>query len=131
MKLIIFLILLVPLPAAAQNSEKPSVPRYNPAAESVYKGTVADVRDRQCPVSGGIGSHIIMKLEDGNIIEVHLATTEFTKMIEMNLSKGDAVEVTGWKTEFQGAETIFAREVKHDNDTYFFRAKDGLPAWMF
>ncbi len=132
MKLIlILLILLIPLTAAAQNSEKPSVPRYNAAAESVYKGTVADVRDRQCPVSGGIGSHIIMKLENGNIIEVHLATTEFTKMIEMNLTKGDAVEVTGWKTEFQGVETIFAREVKHGNDTYVFRAKDGLPAWVF
>jgi TusA-related sulfurtransferase len=131
MKLIAFFFFFFSLCAMAQDSAKPTVPHYNAAAESVYKGTVTDVRDRQCPVSGGIGAHIIMKLENGNSIEVHLATTEFTKMIEMNLGKGDAVEVTGWKTEFQGAETIFAREVKHGNDTYVFRAKDGLPAWVF
>lgn len=132
MKVIIwFLLLAFSFSATAQKLDKPTIPRYNAAAESVYAGTVADVRDHQCPVSGGVGTHIILKLEGGNTIEVHLATTEFTKMIEMNLRKGDAVEVTGWKTEFQGVQTIFAREVKHGNDTYIFRAKDGLPAWVF
>jgi DNA/RNA endonuclease YhcR with UshA esterase domain len=72
-----------------------------------------------------------MKLENGNTIEVHLATTEFTKMIEMNLQKGDPIEVTGWKTEFQGVQTIFAREVKYRNDTYVFRSRDGMPAWVY
>lgn len=33
--------------------------------------------------------------------------------------------------EFQGVQTIFAREVKYGNDTYVFRAKDGLPAWIY
>lgn len=129
--MILLLLALVSVAATAQNSQKPAVPRYNPAAEAVYKGTVAELRNRQCPVSGGVGTHIIMRLEDGSNIEVHLATTEFTKMVELNLRKGDAVEVTGWKTEFEGAQTILAREVKHGNDTYVFRAKDGLPAWVY
>jgi DNA/RNA endonuclease YhcR with UshA esterase domain len=129
--MILLLLALVSVAATAQNSQKPAVPRYNPAAEAVYKGTVAELRNRQCPVSGGVGTHIIMRLEDGSNIEVHLATTEFTKMVELNLRKGDAVEVTGWKTEFEGVQTILAREVKHGNDTYVFRAKDGLPAWVY
>jgi TusA-related sulfurtransferase len=107
------------------------VPKYNAAAEAVYKGEVVDMRDRQCPVSGGMGSHIILKLEDGSTIEVHLATAEFTRMVEMNVHKGDTVEITGWKTEFEGVQTIFAREVKKGNETYTFRAKDGTPAWMY
>jgi len=115
----------------AQSAPKPTVPKYNPAAEAIYKGTVADVRNRQCPVSGGLGTHIMMKLENGNTIEVHLATTEFTKLTEMNLQKGEAIEVTGWKTEFQGVQTIFAREVKSGNQTWVFRAKDGMPAWIY
>jgi hypothetical protein len=118
------------LPLFAQNAGKPAVPKYNRAAEAVYQGTVIEVRDRQCPVSGGMGSHIIMKL-DGNPIEVHLATTAFTKMMEMNLQTGDSIQVTGWKTEFEGVQTIFAREVKYGNDTYVFRTKDGAPAWIF
>jgi hypothetical protein len=117
------------LPVVAQNNSKPKPPKYNPAAEAVYKGTVVDLRDRECPVSGGMGAHIILNL-DGKEIEVHLATVSFTKMIEMDVKKGDSVEVTGWKTEFEGVETIFAREVRHGNEVYVFRSKDGTPAWM-
>jgi TusA-related sulfurtransferase len=132
MKLLIAIILVgLALPVFASNGVKKNVPKYNPAAEAVYKGTVQDLRDRECPVSGGMGSHIIMKLEDGSTIEVHLATTEFTKMEEFNLRKGDTIEVTGWKTEFEGVQTIFAREVKRGNDTFVFRTKDGTPAWMY
>jgi DNA/RNA endonuclease YhcR with UshA esterase domain len=129
MKLLIGIFLLaLAMPALPQDAPKKSVPKYNPAAEAVYKGTVADVRDRQCPVSGGVGSHIIMQLGSGTI-EVHLATTEFTKITELNLHKGDQIEVTGWKTEFEGVQTIFAREVRHGQDVYVFRAKDGAPVW--
>jgi hypothetical protein len=132
MKLLVLMALLATaLLSVAQRAPKPTVPKYNPAAEAVYKGTVADVRDRQCPVSGGVGTHIIMKLENGNTIEVHLATTEFTKLTEINLQKGEAIEVTGWRTEFEGVQTIFAREVKSGNQTWVFRAKDGIPAWMY
>jgi DNA/RNA endonuclease YhcR with UshA esterase domain len=129
MRLLIGIFLLaLAMPAFPQNMPKPSVPRYNPAAEAVYKGTVADVRNRQCPVSGGMGSHIILQLGNSTI-EVHLATTEFTKMAELNLRKGDQIEVTGWKTEFEGVQTIFAREVRHGQDVFVFRDKSGVPAW--
>jgi TusA-related sulfurtransferase len=124
-------LLAVMLPLFAQTAQKPALPKYNPAAEAVYNGTVSDVRDRQCPVSGGLGTHIIMKLESGSTIEVHLATSEFTKTVEMNLQKGSQIEVTGWKTEFEGVQTIFAREVKTRNETYVFRGKDGTPAWIY
>ena len=129
--LVLILIIGMATLALGQRTQKPAVPKYNPAAEAIYKGIVADVRERQCPVSGGVGTHLMMNLEGGATIEVHLATTEFTKMVEMNLKKGDSIEVTGWKTEFEGVETIFARQVKHGTDTYVFRAKDGMPAWIF
>ena len=120
--------------AVAQDAPKAAtkkVPKYNPAAEAVYKGTVDDLRDRQCPVSGGMGAHIMLKMANDEVIEVHLATTSFTKLVEMNLKKGDSIEVTGWKTEFEGVQTIFARIVKHGDETYTFRAKDGAPAWIY
>ena len=130
MRLLIWILVLGLSTVAVAQNQKKNVPKYNPAAEAVYKGTIDDLRDRQCPVSGGVGSHIILKLKDGNTIEVHLATVEFTKMVEMNLQKGDEIEVTGWKTEFEGVETIFARQIKHGQDTFTFRSKDGTPAWM-
>jgi DNA/RNA endonuclease YhcR with UshA esterase domain len=131
MKLLTLILLLgVRGTAIAETAPKKNVPKYNAAAEAVYKGTVLDLRDRDCPVSGGMGAHIILKLDGGTEIEVHLSTTSFTKMVEMNLQKGDQIEVTGWKTEFDGVQTIFAREIKHGNDVFVFRSKDGTPAWM-
>ena len=134
MRLLIAIFVLA-MAAFAQTAPKPNpspkVPKYNAAAEAVYKGTVDELRDRQCPVSGGMGSHIMLKLESGEVIEVHLATTKFIKLVDMNLQKGDSIEVTGWKTEFEGVQTIFARLVKHGDETYMFRDKDGKPAWIY
>jgi hypothetical protein len=54
------LVLTIPTAAAAQKSQPGvSVPKYDRAAEATFKGTVEEVRDRQCPVSGGMGSHLI------------------------------------------------------------------------
>jgi len=134
MRLLIAIFVLASL-GVAQTAPKPNpspkAPKYNAAAEAVYKGTVDDLKDRQCPVSGGMGSHIMFKLESGEVIEVHLATTDFVKLVDMHLQKGDTIEVTGWKTEFEGVQTIFARAVKHGDETYTFRDKDGKPAWIY
>lgn len=112
---------------AAQTSG--TVPKYDPATEGVFKGTVVEVRDRQCPVSGGMGSHVILKLEDGSTIEVHLAATKFVKSYDLVFNKGDQIEVTGSKVKFEGVDTIFAREVKRGDDTFLFREKNGKPVW--
>jgi len=127
MKSIIAMFLaILTVPAFAQTAK---VPKYNPASETVFKGTVEQMRDRSCPVSGSMGSHIVLRMENNSLIEVHLATTEFTKMVEMNLRPGDRVEVTGFQTEFEGVPTIFARSVKHGIDEFMFRDKDGNPVW--
>jgi hypothetical protein len=106
-----------------------AVPKYNPATESVFKGTVQEVRDHECPISGGLGSHVILKLADGATIEVHLATTKFVKTYDLTFKVGDQVEVTGSKVQFEGVDTIFAREVKRGDDVFVFRDKDGKPVW--
>jgi hypothetical protein len=129
---VVFLILALTValaPAFAAQKTAPGVPKYDPTTEAVFKGTVQEVTDRQCPVSGGMGSHVLLKLADGSTIEVHLATTKFVKIYELVINKGDEIEVTGSKVKFEGVDTIFARQVKHGNDTYVFRDKDGNPVW--
>ncbi|HKS74209.1 MAG TPA: hypothetical protein VJQ82_13490 [Terriglobales bacterium] len=122
------LLLIVTSSFAAGKDSQAGVPKYNPATEVTLKGTVEEVHDRQCPVSGGMGAHIILKTGD-KTIEVHLATTKFMKSYELVFAKGDQVEVTGSKVTVEGVETIFAREVKRGNDTFAFRDKDGNPVW--
>lgn len=120
---------VAPVLASPQSTASAAVPKYDPATEAVFKGTVQEVRDRQCPVSGGLGSHVVLKLENGATIEVHLATKKFVDEYELVFNVGDQLEVTGSKVVFEGVETIFAREVKRGNDVYVFRDKNGKPVW--
>ena len=122
------LVLTMAANSVGQKSEtRAAVPKYD--AEATFKGTVEEVRDRQCPVSGGMGSHLILRLSDGNTIEVHLATTKFVKTYDLLFKKGDVVDVVGTKAQFEGVETIFAREVRKGDATFTFRDKDGVPLW--
>jgi hypothetical protein len=106
-----------------------AVPKYDPSKEATFKGTVEEVKDRQCPVSGGMGSHLILRLSSDKTIEVHLATTKFVKAYDLVFNKGDMVIVVGTKVQFEGVETIFAREVTRGGETFVFRDKDGTPVW--
>lgn len=122
-------LLITAAPLLAQQKQTNSVPKYDPAAETVFKGTVDEVRDRECPMSRGVGSHLMFKLGDGKTIEVHLAPTKFVKAYELTFNKGDQLEIRGTKVTFEGVETIFAREVKRGTDTFAFRDKEGNPIW--
>jgi hypothetical protein len=115
--------------AVAQKPANEPVPKYDKSTEAVFKGTVDEVKDRQCPVSGGMGSHLILKLTDGSLLEVHLALTKFVTQYELVFHKGDAIEVTGVRVKFEGVETIFARKIKKGEDEYLFRDGDGKPLW--
>ncbi|HVO60278.1 MAG TPA: hypothetical protein VMT53_05050 [Terriglobales bacterium] len=106
-----------------------AVPKYDPSTEATFKGVIDDVHDRQCPISGGMGAHFNLKLADGKIVEVHLASTKFVKSYDLVFNKGDEVEVTGSKVQFEGADAILAREVKRGNDDFVFRDPQGKPIW--
>jgi DNA/RNA endonuclease YhcR with UshA esterase domain len=123
------IVLLTASTAVGQKTDSQTVPKYDPASEATFKGTVIDVIDHQCPVSGGLGAHLNLKLEDGKTIEVHLAATKFVKRFDIVFNKGDKVEVVGVKLQFEGKETIFAREVTRGSEVFTFRDKNGEPAW--
>ena len=123
------LLLAAALASAAQKPSGGSVPKYDKSTEAVFKGTVEEVKDRQCPVSGGMGSHLVLKLADGSLIEVHLSLTKFVNQYDLTFHKGDLLEVTGVKVKFEGVDTIFARKIKHGEDEFLFRDNDGKPLW--
>lgn len=114
--------------AQAPDTSK-AVPKYDLATEVTIKGTITEVSERNCPVSGSMGFHLVIKSPDGKTIEAHIATTKFMKAYDMTLIKGDQIELVGSKVTFEGVETIFAREVTRENETFIFRDKTGKPVW--
>jgi DNA/RNA endonuclease YhcR with UshA esterase domain len=127
--LLVFAVILAALPAVFAQASSTVVPKYDKASEAVFKGTIIEIHDRQCPVSGGIGSHIVVKLNDGSTTEVHLSSTKFVKQYELVFRPGDAVEITGVKVRFQDTDAIFARKIKRGTDEFLFRDNDGKPLW--
>jgi DNA/RNA endonuclease YhcR with UshA esterase domain len=123
--LLALLFVSAPLWAAPQAA----APKYDSSKESTFKGTITEVKDRECPVSHGMGSHFMLKLADGKTYEVHVAKTSFVKDLELVFKVGDEVEVTGVKLTFQDADAILAREIKLGNDLFTFRDKSGKPVW--
>src|SRR5271157_1495725 len=53
-----------------------SAPKYDFTKEVTVKGVVQEVKDFQCPVSGGMGAHLVVKTDKG-VVTVHLALSKF------------------------------------------------------
>src|SRR5947209_2852108 len=126
---VVVLVLALGMPAnvsfgAQTHIKGVDVPKYDIATEAKFRGVVEEVKDRECPISGGMGSHFVIKL-DGKLVEVHIAPTKFVKSYEVAFQKGDSVEITGTKVTFEGQDAILAREIKRGNDDFLFRDPKG------
>jgi len=115
--------------ASQANDASKAVPKYDPATEVKLKGTIAEISERNCPVSGGaMGFHFIFKTTDQSI-EVHVASSKFIKNYEVTLNKGDEITLVGSKVKFNGEDAILAREVTRGEEVFMFRDKTGKPVW--
>ncbi len=119
-------LVLFAVAAAAQKASK--VP-YDPSTEAKIKGEIEEVKEFECPVSGTLGFHIVLKAPD-HTYTVHVAAAKFIKEYEITFAKGDQVVVVGSKVKLaDGQEAILAREITRGQSTYAFRDKTGRPLW--
>jgi len=102
---------------------------YDVSKEVTIKGVVEEVKDFQCPVSGGMGAHLVVKTDKG-LVTVHLALSKFLSEYGFAFAKGDQVEVVGMKAKVGDDENaILARKIDRGNQTFTFRDKAGRPLW--
>lgn len=110
-------------------AEKAPKVKYDPATETKISGTIEDVKEFQCPVSGTVGFHIALKTGDG-IVLVHVAASKFMKDYEITFEKGQHIDVVGSKVKLEnGEDAVLAREIVRGQSTYAFRDKQGNPLW--
>jgi len=120
--------LLAMIPAWSQTSAG-GASRYEIANEVTIKGVVQEVKDYQCPVSGGMGAHLIVKTDKG-LMTVHLALSKFLSDYGFNFAKGDEVVIIGVKAKVGDDEdALLARKIERGNQTFTFRDKGGKPLW--
>ena len=104
-------------------------PSYDLATEMTVRGTVQEVQEFYCPVSGDLGTHLILQTENGTI-QVHVAPGRFLRGNGLSFAKGDQVEVVGSRFNYKGADTLIARKISRGNETFAFRKPSGKPLWM-
>jgi DNA/RNA endonuclease YhcR with UshA esterase domain len=106
-----------------------SSPKYDLANEVTIKGVVQEVKDFQCPVSGGMGAHLVVKTDKGTVT-VHLALSKFLGEYGFGFAKGDEIQIIGVKATVGDDENaILARKIERGNQTFTFRDKNGKPLW--
>jgi hypothetical protein len=101
---------------------------YEIANQKVLTGTVLDVPDYQCPVTGTVGSHITVR-HAGGTIETHLAPAKFLKQYEIVINKGSQVQIEGAMTTVEGKPAMLAKILADGHATYAFRDAKGKPLW--
>ncbi len=101
---------------------------YDNSNQIIVRGTVEDVKDYKCPVTGTVGTHITVRRATGTI-EVHLAPVTFMKRYEIVINKGDHIEIVGAKILFEGKPALLAKAAAIDITTYAFRDAAGKPLW--
>lgn len=103
-------------------------PRYDPDTVTTLRGTVDATT--VVPARGGRagGMHVALKA-DGQTMDVHLGPTWFLQREGIELTKGDAVEVTGSVVDLEGATFLIARELKKGQKVLKLRDEQGIPAW--
>jgi len=106
-----------------------NAPKYDVANEVTIRGVIDEVKDFQCPVSGGMGAHLVVKTDKG-LVTVHLALSKFMSEYGLSFAKGDEVVITGIKAKVGDDENaILARKIERGNQTFVFRDKEGKPLW--
>ena len=105
------------------------IPTYDLTTEVRVKGLVVATNDHFCPICGGLGSHLMLKGENGTVVEVHLASTKFIKDYDLVIVPGDGIEVLGSRVTIEGTSVLMAREITRGQETFVFRDPAGKPVW--
>ncbi|HUL80394.1 MAG TPA: hypothetical protein VL691_24235 [Vicinamibacteria bacterium] len=110
------------------NDTGPTNSGYDLDTVTVVRGTVASVTVAPARGAQPGGTHVSLQNE-GTVMEVHLGPTWFLDREGVELSRGDALEVTGSVVDLGGATVMIARDVKKGQNVVRLRDEQGLPLW--
>jgi hypothetical protein len=116
-------------------------PAYDANSETTFKGTVADVKTGRSSVDWlfrihtmGLGrtrvqeKQILLKTDTGTV-EIRLGPIVFLTEKNVEIRKGDSLEVTGSRVTIADSEAVLAREIRKGDNTWALRDVTGQPLW--
>lgn len=122
-------IAVVVLVLLLSTSPRHRVPVYSPSSEGSLQGVVQDVQEFYCPISGDVGTHLLVKTDHGTF-QVHIAPLRFLRDKRLTFSRGDQIEVVGSRITYDGQEALIARTMIRGDQTVTVREPNGNPVWL-
>lgn len=102
---------------------------YDTATEVSFRGTVENIRVYARP--GMITStHATVRTPAGESITVELAPPEYLEQQQLTLERGEEVEITGARVQYEIDEAVVARRLTQGDRTFTLRSADGAPRWQ-
>jgi hypothetical protein len=95
---------------------------------TTLRGTVTAVTVVPAQAGRLGGTHLTLQGE-GAATEVHVGPTWFLKQEGVELSKGDALEVTGSMLDSGDETFLVAREIRTGTKVFRLRDERGFPIW--
>lgn len=117
-----------PAKPAPAEAKKKDLPTYKMADEVKWKGTVEQVKNYECSISGTVGTHLVVKI-DSEKYEAHIAPLKFLEEYGIQLKEGDSITLFATKVKFGEGTALLVRAIERENDQFFFRDQEGLPIW--
>jgi hypothetical protein len=101
---------------------------YDPSKVEVVKGKVLEVR-RVTPMRGmSEGVEIVLRSATGEVT-AHLGPVWFLDDQQLQVKKGDTVDVAGSSVTLRGKNVLLAASVRRGSDVLQLRDAAGIPAW--
>jgi hypothetical protein len=104
-------------------------PKYDPATETKFKGTVEELK---LPPKGNEKqvAHLTIKAGE-DTFDIYLCPKAFMDDMGVSFAKGDELALTGSKVKQGDESMILAREVVKGTDTLVLRDEKGNPVWSW
>jgi len=105
-------------------------PKYDPATEAKFQGTVEELK---LPSKGAEKDVAYLTIKSGTdtAIEIYLCPKSYMDEMGVSFAKGDEITFTGSKVKQGEADLVLAREVVKGTDTLVLRDDKGNPVWNF
>lgn len=108
----------------ANRADKPSI--------SAHSGTILSVRTGPCESTTGrsyIGTHLIVRLDSGSTINLHLGPTSDISAMISALDRGTYIAFDAFRTDEMADDALVATTIRHGSDVIVLRDETLRPVW--
>ncbi len=100
---------------------------YNPFTETTLTGTVQQVKQCSC---GPFSSTYAMLSTNQGKVAVQLAPAQYLNQNQLQINRGDQIQVIGSRLNVNGNDVLLARLVSTGQRTVALRSPQGMPQWV-